>query len=355
MAFMKTAFLVFLAAGFLSLHAVSSAGASGEEFSGESGKWSWVSHNNPPKADEQLKFLGIVFSDELPLSERERAIKELEKTAGNLIPEVKEALFLAVRRKTSPFSIKLSALEVLRKARLFEEKTQMEAVRAAQSKLPDKDSKEERRLTALLYDIISGLSDPSPAVQEELAGLAVAENPISKSTPKAALEALSRVSYSQRAAEILAIGLISGIPGRMKLMIAESLSAADFDFEAFFLKEGLPGEWRTVKASLPDSPPAEKPYHHSSSYAGGPSAKQDTENCPLCNKKRYKEALTWGVSAGLLSMLGGVWAAGSGEKDMAFALVVAGGLGIASMPGLACWAAFDKLRSLANGGRHIHK
>ena len=355
---MKTAFLAFLAAGFLIPRAGFAAGASRGEFSGESGKWSWVSRNNPPKIDEQLKFLGIVFSDELPLSERERAIKELEKTAGNLIPEAKEALFLAVRRKKSPFSIKLSALEVLRKARLSEEKAQMEAVRAAQSKLPDKDSEEERRLTALLYDIISALLNPSLAVQEELASLAAAENPISKSTPKAALQALSRVSYSQSAAEILAMGLISGAPGRIKPMIAESLSAADFDFEAFFLKEGLPGEWRTVKASLPESPAGKEPYHHSSTY-DTPLPQIESENCLLCEKKRQEEMFAWGITSTLFTMIGGLMLSGGGgapdAEAVGGAIVIAGALGIGVLPGFACWAAFNGLRSLINGGKHIHK
>ena len=234
---MKTVFLCFLAAGFLGPRAAFSAGGVSGEVSGDSLKRSWASQKDPSKAAAQLELLGIVFADELPRSKRERAIRELEKTAGDLVPEAKEALFLVVRRKTSPFSIKLAALEILRKARLSEEKVQMEAVLAAQGKLSDKDSGEERRLTALLYDIISGLPDPSPAVQEDLALLAVAENPIKKSTPKAALTALSRVSYSQSAAKILALGLVSDIPDIMKPMIAKSLLAAGFDAADFDYSE----------------------------------------------------------------------------------------------------------------------
>ncbi len=194
----------------------------------------------------QMKLAHIAFSGEPLMTEESRsALSGLGEMAAELVPEAQRELFKMASRKEAPFAARLGALEILlesQKAGNFsDELARFEALEAARAHLEIKSSERESRLTALLFDIVSGLSEPSPQLQEGLALLAISKNPYQKSLPRAALEALSRSGYDETIALRLARGLESLIvPSKMQMLIAEELAEKHFPLiEPFLIKSSL--------------------------------------------------------------------------------------------------------------------
>ncbi len=197
----------------------------------------------------QMKLAHIAFSGEsLMTEEASSALSGLGEMAAELVPEAQRELFKMASRKEAPFAARLGALEILlesQKAGNFsDELARFEALEAARAHLEIKSSERESRLTALLFDIVSGLSEPSPQLQEGLALLAISKNPYQKSLPRAALEVLSRSGYDETIALRLARGLESLIvPSKMQMLIAEELAEKHFPLiESFLAQKFIQGE-----------------------------------------------------------------------------------------------------------------
>ena len=198
----------------------------------------------------QMKLAHIAFSGEPLMTEESRsALSGLGEMAAELVPEAQRELFKMASRKEAPFAARLAALEILlesQKAGNFsDELARFEALEAARAHLEIKSSERESRLTALLFDIVSGLSEPSPQLQEGLALLAISKNPYQKSLPRAALEVLSRSGYDETIALRLARGLESLIvPSKMQMLIAEELAEKHFPLIESFLAQKVIQEGR---------------------------------------------------------------------------------------------------------------
>ena len=181
------------------------------------------------------------FSSEVLMAEEaSSALRELRGMAAELAPEAQRELFRGVSRQETSVTARLAALEILRESQkagnFSDELARFAALEAARVNLKIKPSEGESRLTALLFDIVSGLSEPSLDLQKGLAMLAVSKNPYSKPLPLAALGVLSRSGYNEDIAETLARGLESLIVSpKMQMLIAEDLAEKHFSFAESFL------------------------------------------------------------------------------------------------------------------------
>ena len=162
------------------------------------------------------------------ISKQRKAVSAFQNKTTPLMPEEQEALGLLARESTL-FSLRTASWEILSRQPLTET-AQEDLLEFAQEQLRGEKSWEDWEVTGLLYDTISSLRRPSPNIQIQLARLAVSENSLETSLPKAALTTLDRIPvYSKATAETLFEGLSSAsLSPKMRKRITNSL--ADFNF-----------------------------------------------------------------------------------------------------------------------------
>ena len=177
------------------------------------------------------------------ISEQRKAVSGLQNKTAPLAPEELEAL-AALARETVSFSLKTAVLKILKQRPLPPGIAQEDLLELAQRRLDGGMDWEEWEIRGLLYDIISSLRRPSLGAQMRLAELAVSENPLETSLPKAALKALDRAPFfAKAAAETLFEGLArEDLSPKMRERITQSLM--DFRFAEGYPKieaeEGAP-------------------------------------------------------------------------------------------------------------------
>ncbi len=157
------------------------------------------------------------------------ALSAFQKKTGPLAPEDQEDL-ASLARGAATFELQAAALKVLKQRPPHDEAAQEDLIEFARSSLSGGSSWNEWEIRSLLYDIISAFRPSSSGAQEDLAELAVSENPLETSLPKAAIDALDRMPfYSRAAARALFDGMeFEGLSPAMRQRIAQSL--ADFRF-----------------------------------------------------------------------------------------------------------------------------